>query len=314
MQICDKCYSPIESGGECDNCSPTALDYASEKTKTRLKPITLISAASVVAVLSAGIFVFSLGEDTNPQTDSVSSSDPSDQNNQPEVVPDPEPAEARSHDQEVELSPGKEFSVIFDNETAETMPRWDPCKSYSYAINKGSFEVDEYIVRDGFEVNDGDLLRESFKRAQELSGLRFLYLSKTADNYEQNKAYETNLGVAEVLVQYLREDDYLVAASESGISTSIAFAGPLSQGIVGETGYLVAGRIVINADEIDRLLDDGREEVISTAYLHEIGHLIGLGHVENPDALMFGGNSYFSSFTEGDRLGFEWAGEGPCEN
>lgn len=312
MQICDRCYSPLESGGQCDNCSNSTVDYGSKKSKFNLSPRLLISAAAVVALFSAGILAFSLGEDRNLPGELAAPIDEVEQANEPDIATDHESNEEHTHDQEQKLSPGREFSVIFEGETTDTMPRWDPCRNYTYAINKGSFEVEDYIVRDGFEVNDTELLRASFERAKELSGLSFLYLSKTADNYEQKKAYETNLGVAEVLVQYLREDDYLVAAGQSGLSTSIAFAGPLAEGITGETGYLVAGRIVINVDEIERLLDEGREDVIATAYLHEIGHLIGLGHVEDPEALMFGGPSYLDSMSEGDILGFEWAGSGPC--
>ena len=315
MQICENCYSPIESGDSCENCSISINSSFQDKPKFRITPAILISSAAVVALLSAGLVVLTLDDPSQP-ADEVSQQDPPPQSaDNSTIESESEPVEDHSHndDEILELKPGTEFTVIFEDETPETMPRWDPCTFPTYAINRGSFEPAENVVRDGFELDDADLLRQAFERTEELSGLRFLYLSKTTDTYEKSENYSTNLGNADVLVQYLKEDDYLVAAEESGLSTSIAFAGPLARRVIGETGYLVAGRIIINADEIQRLLDEGREDVIATAYLHEIGHLIGLGHVENPEALMFGGPSYLDSFTVGDKLGFEWAGAGPCE-
>lgn len=316
MQICNSCYSPLEDGDSCENCSSLDTQFDSGGNKFKISPKILFSFSAVVAVLASAFLVLGLAQDAAPPTGTATKSPTSDdsrQTSQSEDPSDPESTDGHSHNHDVDLSPGREFSVIFDGESPETMPRWDPCKNYTYAMNKDSFELEGYLVRDGFETNDGDLLREAFERAEELSGLRFSYLSKTVDSYDQRKAYETNLGTADVLVQYLREDEYNIAASQTGLSTSIAFAGPLAEGIVGETGYLVAGRIVINVDEIEQLIDQGREEVVAAAYLHEIGHLIGLGHVDNPDALMFGGPSYLSSLSEGDVLGFEWAGSGPCE-
>ena len=315
MQICENCYSPIESGGSCENCSVPIGDVRQAGPGFKITPAILISSAAIVAMLSVGLVALTLGDSSQPTDQAYEQDTPSQSVDNSQIESDPESIEDHSHNgyEVPELKPGTEFTVIFEDETPETMPRWDPCTSPTYAINKGSFGPAEKIVRDGFELSDGDLLRQAFDRTAELSGLRFLYLSKTSDTYQKSENYSTNLGNADVLVQYLREDEYLVAAEESGLSTSIAFAGPLARRVIGETGYLVAGRIVINADEIQRLLDEGREDVIATAYLHEIGHLIGLGHVENPEALMFGGPSYLDSFTEGDKLGFEWAGDGPCE-
>jgi hypothetical protein len=315
MQICENCYSPVESGESCENCSASTNDDPQAKSRFRITPVILVSSAAVVALISSGLVVLSMDDPGQPANQASQQEPPPQPADNSQIESEPETVENHSHNhgEALELKPGGEFTVIFEDETPETMPRWDPCTFPTYAINKGSSEPAENIVRDGFELDDADLLRQAFERTEELSGLRFLYLSKTSDTYEKSEDYSTNLGKADVLVQYLREDEYRVAAEESGLSTSIAFAGPLARRVIGETGYLVAGRIIINADEIQRLLDEGREEIIAAAYLHEIGHLIGLGHVENPDALMFGGPSYFDTFTEGDKLGFEWAGAGPCE-
>lgn len=292
MQICDRCYSPIESGSVCENCgNGRELDLDPRPSKSRGLRVALIGTGSTLLVVAISIGVFLMGPS------------PSELSGQPQEESfELQPDESHSHDEVTDGDNSEGFSFIFQGRDRETMPRWNPCVDQDYAINPG-----------GFSLGDDYLLEQAFAETFELSGLKFSYIGDTEDNHtKQSGEYETPNGAAEVIVEYLDEQEYRVAASEVGLASSIAFAGPVARGIVGETGYLVSGRIVINAKEIADLLEAGREEVVANAYLHEIGHLIGLGHVENPDALMYGGSSYFSNLTEGDRLGFVWAGDGPC--
>lgn len=292
MQICDRCYSPIESGPVCENCgNGRELDLDPKPSKGLGLKVGLIAGGSILLVGAISVGVFLLGPSSSelsgpPQEESF------------ELQPD----DSHSHDEVTDGVNSEGFSFIFEGRDSETMPRWNPCLTQDYAINRGEFSL-----------GDDYLLEEAFTETFELSGLRFSYIGDTEDIHtKQSGEYETPNGTAAVIVEYLDEQEYRVAANEVGLASSIAFAGPVARGIVGETGYLVSGQIVINAQEISDLLEAGREEIVANAYLHEIGHLIGLGHVENPEALMYGGNSYFSNLTEGDRLGFEWAGDGPC--
>ncbi|WP_307086574.1 peptidase [Arthrobacter agilis] len=66
------------------------------------------------------------------------------------------------------------------------------------------------------------------------------------------------------------------------------------------------------ADAVDTLrFPDGRAYVQATI-MHELAHVVGLDHVDDPDELMNTRNLGLTAFGEGDRAGLALLGTGPC--
>jgi predicted Zn-dependent protease len=58
---------------------------------------------------------------------------------------------------------------------------------------------------------------------------------------------------------------------------------------------------------------DGRENV-QAVVMHELGHVLGLDHVDDPGELMHGENVGQTEFGPGDRAGLTALGAGRCDD
>jgi hypothetical protein len=56
---------------------------------------------------------------------------------------------------------------------------------------------------------------------------------------------------------------------------------------------------------------DGRE-LVRAVIIHELGHVLGLAHVDDPEQLMYAGANDVTSLADGDRAGLALLGTGPC--
>lgn len=76
---------------------------------------------------------------------------------------------------------------------------------------------------------------------------------------------------------------------------------------------LVSGVAVFNGPQLEWLLTSGNEDKARAVLLHELGHLVGLGHVDDPYQVMFDTNANpLAEYAAGDLRGLEQLGTGRC--
>jgi hypothetical protein len=80
-----------------------------------------------------------------------------------------------------------------------------------------------------------------------------------------------------------------------------------------ESVHYVTGQIMLDREDFITISarDDGYVEW-RAIIMHELGHLVGLGHVNDPGELMAQENTGQTDLGPGDRQGLAEAGKGPC--
>lgn len=88
--------------------------------------------------------------------------------------------------------------------------------------------------------------------------------------------------------------------------------GPTTVEVGGRLAY-VSGSVVLDVATTDRLAaSPGGAELQVALLLHELGHLVGLDHVDDRDELMHVGGLARTSYGPGDREGLAALGAAPC--
>lgn len=191
-------------------------------------------------------------------------------------------------------------------------PMWDPCRPIYWVVNRAN-------EPEGARAE----LKAAFSQVSKLTGLKFEYAGETEEKFvierpSENSTYlEFNSPWNPVLVQYLPDRQWNKASQEifgeSGEDIA-GFAGPDSEwarGLVERLVY-VSGRVVLSTSSIETMFEYGRPDFVRALMLHELGHLVGLDHVENERELMDADNYAVTQFGPGDRRGLSALGSATC--
>ncbi|WP_091023878.1 matrixin family metalloprotease [Nocardioides szechwanensis] len=171
---------------------------------------------------------------------------------------------------------------------------WSPCDPIEYVVNP-----------DGAPDDWEDLVDEAVTTISEATGLLFDYGGETDD-----RDFEGRFGIGgrpePVLVGWADEDEV------SGLAGDVAgLAGPMSRGN-GLIETYVTGRVVLDQDAFEDLEPAiGTERKQRAIIVHELGHLVGLDHVDDPDELMYA-ETGVTELGPGDRSGLAILGDTPC--
>ena len=174
---------------------------------------------------------------------------------------------------------------------------FDPCRSIAIVVND----------RTAFTGAD-DLLARAVGDVSTATGLRFELEGGTDERPGGDRAsyQEARYGQrwAPVLVAWSDpEESPDLAGNVAGYAGSTAVADPDSGDLV-----YVTGTVVIDGPQV--LMQ--RNEHVLAVLRHELGHLVGLDHVDDPAQLMHATAMAQNDYAAGDRAGLAALGGGPC--
>lgn len=178
---------------------------------------------------------------------------------------------------------------------------YDPCRPVHYVVRPDN-------APDGSE----GLVREAVAAVSAATGLQFVDDGPTTEApTEERDLYQPELygkSWVPVLITWTSDTEIPgLAGDVAGLGGSDYAQAP------GQPLVYVGGQVQLDApDAVESLCyPDGRAYLRATI-MHELAHVVGLDHVDDPGELMYAENVGRVSFGEGDLAGLALLGAGPC--
>lgn len=202
----------------------------------------------------------------------------------------------------MEVPPDPAYQFLATQPGGTDPVAFDPCRPITYVVRPA-----------GAPPAGDERLREAIAMVSSATGLQFVDAGATAEPPTVDRA------------NYL-PDQYgdrwapVLIAWSSALEFP-ALSGPVigvasSEPVVAEDGRLVrvSGQVVLDRDQLADVLQFNAGRAVTTATIaHELGHLVGLGHVEDTRQLMYpSARPVVSAFGPGDLTGLAALGAGPC--
>lgn len=166
-------------------------------------------------------------------------------------------------------------------------------------------EVNPRTMPDGAE----GILDEAVETMTELTGLELVVVGETSRvPSERVRHWEP------VLIAWSDDTEVPELAGRT-----VGLAGSVRRGggwFDDETDLYLTGQVALDGPDFESILDGGlfgREEALAIM-MHELGHVLGLDHVDDPSQLMHYENYGVLAPQAGDRAGLALLGQGPCDS
>lgn len=178
---------------------------------------------------------------------------------------------------------------------------YDPCRVIKVVIN-------DRTAPPGTE----GLVQQALVDVSVATGLRFVVEGSTDERpHERRESYQRGRygdRWAPVLVAWSDPEEYpMLEGPVAGVGGSAAH-----QRSPDDPVMFVSGAVVLDGPQLGELMAFGAEEV-RAVILHELGHVVGLDHIEDRYQLMHHtGMPGITTFQDGDRAGLARLGTGPC--
>ena len=172
---------------------------------------------------------------------------------------------------------------------------WNPCDTVEYAVNPAG-------MPDGARA----LVERAVSRISEATGLEFEDDGDT-DRRPFAGSFVRLGGTGPVVIGWGDAAEF--PELEGGV---VGLGGAAPDDGPGGRRYYVGGGLVLDTDVFTAANVAERPRVMEAIVVHELAHVVGLGHVAEPMELMFGDNSGQVELGPGDREGLARVGSLPC--
>lgn len=258
-----------------------------------LAAFVLVLAVAVVLGVLAGISL--LRQTADPAELAAGSGATPSSSAAPTTAPSPAPTSSPR--------PQPDGSFKFLERVGGAPVRWDPCERITYAVNTRG--VTSPVRAD---------LKEALRRVTRATGIEFESAGTTKETFFRaylRMRYDGVIRKAALILIWVDHDDYgAILRRLRDPRPSIAFAKTMA-GLYTNQDQYFGGIVVVDADAtVGRGF--GNRYAHGSVLLHELGHIIGLDHVKDPDQLMYSGHHThvrLRGFGPGDLVGLRRLGK-----
>ena len=216
-------------------------------------------------------------------------------------IPEPEPATGRLLPA-VPVTTDGAYAFLHTDELGRPVG-YDPCRPVRYVVRP-----------DGMPFGGQAVIDEAVAVVGAATGLVLEYAGTTdeAPAVERALIQPERYGDswAPVLVAWSDEATIPELAGEvAGVGGSAAVPGADGRG-----QWLAGGRVVLDVADIATMLaQSGGHERVRALVVHELAHVLGLDHVDDPTELMYPVSASRTDLGPGDRAGLALVGQVACE-
>jgi hypothetical protein len=202
-----------------------------------------------------------------------------------------------------EVSASTTGPYAFITVDGDTPVRHDPCRPIEWVLSTADLPAFAQVE---VEAAVADISTRT--------GLKFVFVGMTDEQASFDRALfqeeRYGEGYAPVIIGWsdaTRTPD--LDGNVSGIGGSTALPGAY-----GTQRYLRSGVVILDVEDLESYLaSSGGALQVRAIIMHELAHVLGLAHVEDPSQLMFATNDRQNTWGDGDLAGLAIAGAGPCE-